>query len=529
MTAREKKLIALGAGAGVLAAALAVGILIVREQPSFASMLTPSAAKPVATMQPEAGLDKQQGTQPGTTVQLSPSEITAAGVQIAEVRTAALKTDIVAFGRVEQPEAQLAAVSTRIGGRVDKLDVQYTGERVHSGQAVADLYSPEVATAIEEYRLAQENRNHLRQSDDAYARQQADALVQASLRKLELWGISNKQIDAPGTSTVPHVTIYAYASGTVVDRKVTQGQYVNAGDTLFTVADLSQVWIKADVYEEQLPQIHQGQEVEITAESLPNKTLHGHVDFIEPAANQQTRTVPVHVHVANPGMRLLPGMFVNATFVSRAALPTIVIPRSAVLDSGMRKIVYLARPNGVFEAREVQVGAPSEDLYPVSGGLAPGDKVVLNGNFLIDSQAHLSSGVSGLYGGSKEFGGKAQGQGPAAASPGKDSGASAARMEFHADTDPLKAGDDNPFHVNLTDASGKPIADAHVTVTLIMPAMPSMNMPEMKNSFELPWMAARQMYVGKGQPPMAGTWTVLVEATENGSAIASTHTHLSAR
>jgi nitrogen fixation protein FixH len=146
------------------------------------------------------------------------------------------------------------------------------------------------------------------------------------------------------------------------------------------------------------------------------------------------------------------------------------------------------------------------------GGLALGDKVVLNGNFLIDSQAHLSSGMSGLYGGSKEFGGKAQGQGPAAASPGKDSGASAARMEFHADTDPLKAGDDNPFHVNLTDASGKPIADAHVTVTLIMPAMPSMNMPEMKSSFELPWMAARQMYVGKGQPPMAGTWTVLVEA-----------------
>ena len=158
----------------------------------------------------------------------------------------------------------------------------------------------------------------------------------------------------------------------MVDRKVTQGQYVNAGDTLFTVADLNQVWIKADVYEEQLPQIRQGQEVEITAESLPNQTLHGHVDFIEPSANPQTRTVPVHVHVANPGMRLLPGMFVNATFVSRAAQPSIVVPRSAVLDTGTRKIVYLARPNGVFEAREVQVGAATEDLFPVSSGLATG-------------------------------------------------------------------------------------------------------------------------------------------------------------
>jgi RND family efflux transporter MFP subunit len=528
MTTREKKLIALGASAGILIAALVVGVLYVREQPSFASMLTKSAAKPMA-MQPVAARDKEQGTQPGTTIQLSPAEITAAGVQIAEVRTAALKTDIAAFGRVEQPEAQLAAVSTRIGGRVDKLYVQYTGERVQRGQQVADLYSPEVATAMEEYRLAQENRTHLRQSDDNYARQQAEALVGASQRKLELWGISAKQIAAPGTSGVPHVTIYAYASGTVVDRKVTQGQYVNAGDTLFTVADLSHVWIKADVYEEQLPQIRQGQAVDITAESVPGRTLHGRVDFIEPSANPQTRTVPVHVHVANPGMMLLPGMFVNANFVSRAAQPTIVVPRSAVLDTGTRKIVYLAKPDGVFEAREVQVGAPSEDLFPVTGGLALGDKVVLNGNFLIDSQAHLSSGVSGLYGGSKEFAANQAAQ-PAAGSPaGKGTPAAAAKIDFRSEPSPMKAGGDNTFHVNLTDAAGKPIADAQVTVTLIMPAMPSMGMPEMRSSISLPWMAGHQMYMGKGQPGMAGTWTILVEARKNGGVIASFHTHLGAQ
>ena len=528
MTARETKLIALGVGAGTLTALLAIGLLGVRGTHFFA-LASAGATAPALSPTPVAGSTTAPGTQPGTTVELSPSEITAAGVQVAEVRTATLKTDIDAFGRVEQPEAQLAAVSARIGGRVDKLYVQYTGERVRSGQPVAEIYSPEVATAVEEYRLAEENRNGLLQSDDSFARTQADALITASRHKLELWGISEKQIDAPGKDGVPHVTIYAYASGTVVDRKVTQGQYVTAGDTLFTVADLSQVWIKADVYEEQLPQIRQGQEVDITAESLPNKTIHGHVDFIEPSANPQTRTVPVHVHVANPGMRLLPGMFVNATFVSRAAQPSIVIPRSAVLDTGTRKIVYLARPNGVFEAREVQLGAPSDDLFPVSGGLALGDKVVLNGNFLIDSQAHLSSGMSGLYGGSKEFGGGSQGQTPAATSPGKSAEAGTAQIEFHADADPLKAGQDNSFHVNLTDAGGKPIADARVTVSLIMPAMPSMGMPEMKSSFELPWVAARQMYMGIGQPPMSGTWTVLVEARKNGSLIASTHTHLSAR
>jgi RND family efflux transporter MFP subunit len=529
MTTREKKLIAVGAGAGIMTVVLALGLLGARGTHFFAAAPAIVVAQPASAAQPAASATSAPGTQPGTTVELSPAEITAAGVQIAEVRTALLKTDIDAFGRVEQPEAQLAAVSARIGGRVDKLYVQYTGERVRSGQPVADIYSPEVATAIEEYRLAEENRNGLRESDDAFARTQADALVKASLHKLELWGIAGKQIDAPEKDGVPHVTIYAYASGTVVDRKVTQGQYVNAGDTLFTVADLNQVWIKADVYEEQLPQIRQGQEVEITAESLPNKTLHGHVDFIEPAANQQTRTVPVHVHVANPGMRLLPGMFVNATFVSRSAQPSIVIPRSAVLDTGTRKIVYLAKSNGVFEAREVQVGTPSDDLFPVSSGLALGDKVVLNGNFLIDSQAHLSSGMSGLYGGSKEFGGGSQGKAGTAGAQDKNAGVSTAQMDFHSDTDPLKAGEDTPFTVKLTDGSGKPLADAHVTVTLVMPAMPSMSMPEMKNSFELPWMAARQMYVGKGQAPMTGTWNVLVEANKNGSVIATAHTHLGAR
>lgn len=397
MTPNEKKLIAIGAGGGILATAIIAALLAYTGGRSFAAeTMHPSAIQTPAAA-PRSSVD-DQGTQPGTALSLTPAEITAAGVQVAEVRTAALKTDIASFGRVEQPEAQLAAVSARIGGRVDKLYVQYTGETVRRGQPVADLYSPEVATALSDYRLAQETRNRLGQSDDPGARAQADALVTASQRKLELWGISEKQIDAPETAGIPHITLYASASGSVVDRKVTQGQYVNAGDTLFTVADLNTVWIKADVYEDQLTQIRPGQEVEITAEALPNRTLHGHVDFIEPAANPQTRTVPVHVHVANPGMSLLPGMFVNANFVSRAAAQTIVIPRSAVLDTGTRKIVYVAKSEGVFEAREVALGTPSDDLFPVVSGLSPGDKVVLSGNFLLDSQAHLSSGMSGLYG-----------------------------------------------------------------------------------------------------------------------------------
>ena len=195
-----------------------------------------------------------------------------------------------------------------------------------------------------------------------------------------------------------------------------------------------------------------------------------------------------------------------------------------MLDTGTRKIVYLARPNGVFEAREVVVGAPSDDLFPVTSGLSLGDKVVLSGNFLIDSQAHLSSGMSGMYGGSKEF--AANSAAPASASAGT---ADAIRLDFSSDNTPLKAGADNLFHVTLTSADGKPIADAHVVLTFIMPAMPSMGMPEMKSSLDLPWSAPQHAYVGKGQPPAPGSWNLTVEARKDNAVLAAFHTHLSAK
>jgi RND family efflux transporter MFP subunit len=518
MTGKEKKLVALGAGAGVLTAGIAVAIVISANTHTYA------AEQPMPeshTTRPSAGPGPETGTQPGTQLQLTPAEMTAAGVQVAEVRTAALNTSIPAFGRVEQPEAQLGVVSARVGGRVDRLYVQYTGESVRRGQPVAEIYSPEASNAIADYRLARETRSELTSAADSTARTQADALVSASARKLALWGINEKQAVAPEPA-VPHVTIYSSAGGTVVERKVTQGQYVNAGDTLFTVADLSQVWIKADVYEDQLPQIRRGQQVEITTDALPNRTLHGQVDFIEPAANPQTRTVPVHVHVANPGMRLLPGMFVNANFVSRGPADTIVVPRSAVLDTGTRKIVYIAKPDGVFEAREVALGTPADDLFPVLSGLTRGEQVVLSGNFLIDSQAHLSSGMSGLYGGSKEF------ASAPAASAAQSASTQNATLTLHPPAS-LKSGEDNAFSAVLIGADGKPIPDAQVKLTLVMPAMASMGMPEMKSSSDLAWSASQKAYIGKAQPGMAGGWNVTVEARRQGAVIATYRTRLIAR
>ena len=199
-----------------------------------------------------------------------------------------------------------------------------------------------------------------------------------------------------------------------------------------------------------------------------------------------------------------------------------------MLDTGTRKIVYLARPNGVFEAREVQVGAPTEDLFPVRADLRSATKLC---SAATSSSTRRRILVPACLASTAD---RKNSPEPASAarfrlSANATTETSAAKLDLHADTDPMKAGEDTAFHVNLTDANGKPIADARVTVTLVMPAMPSMGMPEMKSSFELPWNAGKQMYMGKGQAPMAGSWNVLVEARKNGSVIATFRTHLNAK
>lgn len=525
MNSRDKKLLLIGLVLGVILAAVFMTVLFFRGESARAAMQTHEE------MSVPTGREKTEsmsvGTEPGATVQLDPDEINAAGVQLATVSSARIKTSVDSVGRVEQPEAQLATVPARVGGRIDKLYVQFTGESVRRGQAVAEIYSPELVASAEEYRLALQNRDHMRGSSQKDAIEGSNALVAASRRRLELWGVSEKQIDAAaaGTSGL-HVTIYAPAGGSVVERKVTSGQYVNAGDALFTVADLSTVWVKADIYEFQVSQIRPGQMVEITSDALPDKVLHGRVDFIEPQANPQTRTIPVHVHVPNPAMRLRPGMYVRAKFISPGERETFVVPRSAVLDTGTRKLVYIAKNDGVFEAREIQAGTPSEELYPVLAGLKAGEQVVTNGNFLIDSQTRLTGGMTGMFGGSKEYNSEKSSTGATPAATAPKSEQTTAKISFAVEPNPPKGGADNMFHVSVLDANGKAIPDAEVTVTLVMPAMPSMGMGEMRNSFKLPFVQG--MYMGKGNIGMAGPWNVSVEAKRNGQVIATYRTRFNA-
>jgi len=485
MTQHEKKFLVTGLTLGLMLALVAYAVMRLRypdrsaaqsqEAPIFKYEAAPEQAASLRTEQVQADASV-------SSIQLNQKEQTDIGVETVEVRRRNLQRALMAVAKVDEPETQLASVSARIGGRIDKLYLDFTGQQVRRGQIIASLYSPEVFSAAEEYRLSFENRKRLGTGAEPLAVSGAEDLVTASRRRLELWGLTAQQLDEIASSAKPQIElpIYSTVSGIVTDRKVTQGQYVNAGEVLFNVTDLSTIWVKADVYQPDLPYVHTGQSVEITSDSLPGTTLHGRVGFLDTSINPQTRTASARIEVPNPSMRLRPGMFVQVRFAAAAGHDVLAIPRSAVLDTGRRTFVYVAKGNGEFEGRQVQLGPAGTDYYPVLMGLKEGERVVSQGSFLIDSQTRITGGMTGMFGGSKEFdhGQSDQGQEQTPAVP-------QIKFTFRSDPETPRGNSDATLHVTMLDASGKPVTDVQVKVTLIMPAMPAMGMGEMRAASDL--------------------------------------------
>jgi RND family efflux transporter MFP subunit len=528
MTTREKYLIVGGAVLGLLVAGVLFGasrLVWPARTAAPTEAREPSAYEATADNAPteRSGHDHGSSAAPETTeplpsLQLSDDEQRSIGLQTAVVQRRSLHRELLTTARVEEPETQLANISARVGGRIDKLYVDFTGQPVRRGQPVAEIYSPEVLTAAEEYKLALENRKRLGSAAEPQALSGADDVIAASRRRLELWGLTPQQIDSIASSDKPQLdlTIYSPASGIVSERKVTQGQYVNTGDVLYGVTDLSTVWVEADIYEADLPQVRVGQAVEVTAESLPGVKLRGRVDFLEPVVNAQARTAAARIQVANPGMRLRPGMFVQARFAVAAEESTLAVPRSAVLNTGEHTLVYVAKGNGVFEAHRVQLGAVADDYYPVLEGLHEGERIVTEGNFLLDSQTRISGGMSGMFGGSKEFG--QQQAAPESAQW---------KISFRSDPATPKGESQATVYVSVRDNTGNVVPDAQVKTTLFMPAMPAMGMSEMRESASLSWNGSE--YAGTVKVPTLGTWTVTVEVSRGGQALASYRTSLNAK
>lgn len=325
---------------------------------------------------------------------------------LARIRTTAVtrspaSAELHLLGRVEPDETTRRDVTTWIGGRIERLNVNVTGQPIRRGQVVASLYSPDVYAAHQDLLTAVQQVDRLADSPDA-ARSAARAALSAARQRLRLLGVPEAELDAMARADAPARTVRIRSpfSGTVIERAATQGAYVDVGATLYRVADLDTLWVQLDAYEGDLPRLKVGQPVSLTVEGLPGETFEGRIGFIDPAVDPRLRTARVRVEVPNPEGALRPGMFAEA--VVRAATPDdapapLVVPASAPLFTGKRSVVYVEVSDGdtvAYAPRTVRLGPRLGEVYPVVSGLTEGERVVTRGAFALDADLQIRGGPS---------------------------------------------------------------------------------------------------------------------------------------
>ena len=321
-------------------------------------------------------------------IELSAAAQKLAGVETAPVERRSVAVEIRLAGKVQMDETRVAYITPRIPGRIDRLYANFTGMAVNAGDPLAEMYSPELVSAQQELLLAAK----LPGGDGS-----SESLLDATRERLRLWGLTADQIAGieRNGQVHDHVTFTSPIGGVVVEKEAREGQYVETGVRLFTVADLSRVWVQLDAYESDLAWLHDGQEVEVEVEAYPGEPLKGTIAFMDPVLDPVTRTVKVRVEVPNADGRLKPEMFVHALVrapvVRDGEAAPLVIPASAPLVTGTRAVVYVAVPEheGVFEGRDIVLGPRAGAFYVVREGLKEGEQVVVQGAFKIDSSLQI--------------------------------------------------------------------------------------------------------------------------------------------
>ncbi len=373
---------------------------------------------------------------------MSADAMKLAEVESVEVERKFVTAEVRMVGKVEYDETKLAYITAWVPGRLERLFVDYTGVSVQQGDHLVELYSPELLQAQEELISVMSTASDLSASQSDFIRSRRETNIASAREKLRLWGLSEEQIDQierQGKGS-DQITINSPISGVVVHKNAVEGMYVQTGTQVYTIADLSEVWVKLDAYESDLPWLHYGQEVEFSTDAFPGEVFKGQVAFIDPILDSKTRTVKIRVNLPNPDGKLKPDMFVRAVVRSQVATggrvmdvglagkwispmhpeiikdtpgacdicgmdlvsaeslgyvaaetdrAPLVIPASAPLITGRRAVVYVDLGAGRFEGREISLGARAGDYYLVEGGLREGERVVTKGNFKIDSAIQI--------------------------------------------------------------------------------------------------------------------------------------------
>lgn len=453
-----------------------------------------------------AGMKMDQGAEDlgQAPVTLSPTRRQAIGVRTGVVEMRPFEKTIRAVGAVAYDERRVRQVNLRVAGWVTNLAVNYTGQFVRAGEPLLTIYSPELASTQDEYRLALRTRARVEQSPMEPIRTGADAQVEAARSRLRLLNLSDEQIDAlEETEPKFETTLAAPISGVVTKKMALQGMYATPEMSLYEIADLSTVWLYADVYEQDLPLVAVGQAATVMLAAYPNEQFQGRVAFVVPALSPETRTTKVRMEFPNPDLRLKPGMY-GDVMIRVKGQSVLAVPREAVLDSGTRTLAFLDRGEGRFEPREIKTGRTFDGYTEVIEGLQTGDKVVTSGTFLIDSESKLMAatnmmGALGMGGIRMEQAQMGEMEMSAADHPLTQT-VDGLTLTIETIPAPAKKGE-NTVRVTVR-ANNAPVTDAAVTVAYTM-AMPGMEVETVKAGH-----TKDGVYEARVDLPMRGAWTI---------------------
>ncbi len=501
-------LIAVVAAAGWLWWRSPVNPIMRRVQPAA----TASGSEPSQPAAPASSDDSAAppSETPLAPIQLSPQRMQSIGVKVGVVESKTINDEIRLYGNVQPSERRFAYVQTRFAGWIRQVYADATGDFIRKGQPLFTIYSPDLVETEREYLLAKKNAGALQQSTVSGVSDGAALLIAAARARLQQFDIPESEIaklDETGEA-ITDLTFYSPASGYITERNALPNMYVQPDTKLYAIADLSDVWVLAQIFQNDAGKIKPGDPAEVTLDAYPGRVFKGRVDYLLPQLDVATRTLPVRLVFSNPDLKLRPGMYVNVSL----KLPLgkrLVVPDSAVFHSGTRNLIFTYAGDGNIEPNEVELGPHVGDEFVVSKGVKAGEQIVTSANFLIDSEAQLQAAAGA-------FMPPPPGAGQAAAMNAPTQ--ARASVELTTAPSPPQKGT-NTVRVKLTDQSGKPLTGAQVTVTFFMAAMPAMGMAAMKTVVQTSDKGGGT-YEGSASLGSGGTWQVTITAVQNGQAVA---------
>jgi multidrug efflux pump subunit AcrA (membrane-fusion protein) len=452
-------------------------------------------------------------------IQITPERRQLIGLKFATVVRRNVSDRLDTTGNIDADERLQGYVQTRFAGWIEQVFANSTYQYVRRGQPLFTIYSPDLVSTENEYLLALDARKRVSNRSIGSVVADASSLVDSAAERLKLWGVSPREITRlERERTVRRaVEIDSPMTGYIVERNALPNMYVQPDTRLFTITDLSKVWIYAAVFQDEIGKVHPGDRATVTVDAYPGTNFDGRVDFIQPQIDPMTRTARVRCEFNNPKIQLLPGMFAHVVLDLPIGEQT-VIPETAILRTGTHNVAFVDRGDGYLTPAEIELGPHVSDEFIVLKGLSPGQQIVSSANFLIDSESQLQAAAGAFVPPPPGVGANAAGQAVEAIPQ--------ASIEFTNDPNPLVRGH-NKMIVTIHDSKGAPISGGLVTVSFYMAPMPAMGMAAMRAQGTAVDQG-KGTYLANIDLPSGGTWSLTITASKDGNTIATKQLNVSA-